>query len=188
LTEVVALEQRTNTKHRFQQWVGGLMGAAFLIAGAYAGFVRVPPSVPYPAALVIMVIGLLVGGYSLWYRSPSRFPDYVDVSTDGLRFGWLSRQDGVNFDFGSPRCRFTLFDRSRTSPPKRAGQLRPAYRLLQENGRAIPLTPEAFTSILDAVTQGQLGISRKELTFGLRSSETLVRFDVTGLVDSPRHP
>jgi hypothetical protein len=181
LAPLSEIARRLDRGPRIQQGVLYAMGAAFAVAGVYAGFVREPRSLTAVGAAVVVAWGAALLLASYWGLSRRRPADYLVVSDDEIRIAWRDSLAGINLDFADPKLRFTMSDRRGVPSPRDPRRRRPDFWLRPigpQTSRSLPIPPAAFESILAAVQRAGLRCQREELAGAFDSVGTTVLWTV----------
>jgi hypothetical protein len=168
LTELVEWEARKNLpRARVQAWGIAALGLFLAAVGAYAGIIRPshPTSTDVVEGVVVIVAGLAIA-FSGWTypRALQRKPNLLIVSDSSLSFGRKERPPLTELRWDEPGLKLVLQD-GRELRAKLLDRDRFAiFSLVPGNSPRIPLTEDAFNSILSEVQRH--GLTTKSQDFG----------------------
>jgi hypothetical protein len=154
LIEIVEWERKRHIlEASIQTSVATGLGVALIVIGLYVGFIRGKAVTPtdWYAGVALPLVGLAMV-LTAWSTPGGvrRSPNLLEISDEGLSYGYRNRSSLKTLRWNDPRLRFQMRDARATSQRLGNRYKYSPFSVLPSGTLRIPLTQPAFEAILEA--------------------------------------
>lgn len=167
LSELVHWELQKNiARARVQAWAVTAFGLVIAGVGVYIGFIqsKSPTIADFGEGSVVVATGLVVALAGWIYpRALQRKPNLLIVADDSLSYGRSEKPPLKELLWDNPRIKLVLHDRRNLRAKLQKRDRFGLFSIIPDGNTRIPLTQEAFDTVMTQAQRHGLGMKRQDL-------------------------